>query len=70
MGRGSGSPYGEVSEPVGWQDGFDSGWDGKPKGMHWRTYKRLVAELEDFEHASNVNFYNYFGQRFGGLIDE
>lgn len=24
-------------------------WPGKPKWMHWRTYERIVAELEDCE---------------------
>ena len=27
----------------------------KPKGMHWRTYEREIAQIETFENA--FNFY-------------
>ena len=25
----------------------------KPKGMHWRTYEREIAQIETFENACN-----------------
>ncbi len=50
---------------LGWEHGDDFG--AKPKGMHWRTFNRLVAELDNFEGCSNSGFIEYFGQRFGNL---
>lgn len=42
------------------------GWDGpngwrKPKGMHWRTFEKLVAEHERFERASWAALVEGFG---------
>ena len=28
----------------------------KPKGMHWATYERIVAEIDAREHAATVAF--------------
>lgn len=33
---------------LGWQPGIENGKDSKPKGMHWRTFERLVAEHDWF----------------------
>lgn len=41
---------GKIRERLGWPPGIVNGRGGKPKGMHWRTYQRLV-----FEHDSLVN---------------
>ena len=45
------------------------GWDGphgwrKPKGMHWRTFERLVREHERFDAASWVAAAERFGMEF------
>lgn len=60
----------KIRERLGWQVGFDSGWGPKPKGMHWRTFERLVAELEDFEHASDVSLCKDLGYRFRDLFQD
>ena len=57
----------KVRERLGWASDFNSGWGPKPKGMHWRTYERLVFELEHYEQASDEQFAGYFFQRFGHL---
>lgn len=39
-------------------------WDPfpvKPKGMHWRTYERLVREYEEAEYASMIGATEKFG---------
>jgi hypothetical protein len=51
-----------------WREGFEDCRGEKPKGMHWRTYHRLVAELEHFEEAADVGFAVHFAQRFGRLV--
>lgn len=33
-----------IRERLGWEPGFLNGKGWKPKGMHWRTYRRLEAE--------------------------
>lgn len=35
---------GKVRKKLGWQPGIANSPEGKPKGMHWRTYNRLVAK--------------------------
>lgn len=35
-----------------WQAGILNGEGSKPKGMHWRTFERLLAEHKDFVNAS------------------
>lgn len=55
-----------IRRQLGWEEGWDS-WGDKPKGMHWRTYHRLVAELEDWEHQSNLCLAAFAMEKFGGL---
>ncbi len=55
----------KIRDRLEWE--YGSNWGFKPKGMHWRTFERLTAELEHFEHVSNVSFATAFNQRFGHL---
>lgn len=32
---------------LGWEPGILNGGGGKPKGMHWRTFRRLTAQYYD-----------------------
>ncbi|WP_159089301.1 hypothetical protein [Tateyamaria sp. Alg231-49] len=41
----------------------------KPKGMYWRTYHRLVDELEDAEYRSTLGWADFISQKFGNLSD-
>ncbi len=46
---------GELRRRIGGEPGiFSAPW--KPKGMHWRTYDRIVAEINAREYASLVAF--------------
>ncbi|SFL39553.1 hypothetical protein [Shimia haliotis] len=47
--------------------GWDQDWGLKPKGMHSRTFDRLVAELDFWERKSDSGFTQYFLSRFGNL---
>ncbi len=33
-----------IRERLGWEPGILNGPEGKPKGMHWRTFERLYVE--------------------------
>ena len=56
-----------IRERLGWECGWDS-WNGtKPKGMHWRTYHKLVDELEAWEHRSDLGFTAFVLEKFGGF---
>lgn len=33
----------KLRDRLGWEPGFLKGEGPKPKGMHWRTYQRLLA---------------------------
>ncbi|MEQ3729985.1 MAG: hypothetical protein ABNH38_21535 [Tateyamaria sp.] len=56
-----------IRERLGWAENPDI-WEGiKPKGMHWRTYHRLLEELDDAEYRSNVGWANFISQKFGNL---
>lgn len=57
----------KIRERLGWEAGW-ANWVHKPKEMHWRTYERLVSELEAFEQASDNGFAVHFMQRFGRLV--
>jgi hypothetical protein len=35
-----------IRERLGWQYGIFEPPEGKPKGMHWRTFERLSANAE------------------------
>ena len=41
-----------IRKRLGWIPGFLNGPEGKPKGMHWRTFNRLIAQHEAFVHAT------------------
>jgi hypothetical protein len=57
----------KIMERLGWSNEDDQYLKGKPKGMHWQTYHRLLADLHRFEAASNIAFVEFFGARFGRL---
>lgn len=57
----------KIMRRLGWSDDNDRYLKGKPKGMHWRTYHRLLADLDKFETASNGALFEYLGARFGDL---
>jgi hypothetical protein len=37
-------------------------WSPKPKGMHWRTYARLLAQLQRYEFRAHLEFTAAFDQ--------
>lgn len=50
---------------LGWSGGLSDGEGLKPRGMHWRTYKRLSAEaenaVEQCYEVAKAKFPNYEG---------
>ncbi|NOD31849.1 MULTISPECIES: hypothetical protein [Ruegeria] len=52
----------KIRERLGWLNDPDLMEGTKPKGMHWRTYYRLVAELEHWEEMSNKSLLRYLGR--------
>ena len=54
----------KLRDRLGWEAGILNGEGGKPKGMHWRTFERLVARHDD--HVEIV--LNGLASRFG-LMD-
>jgi hypothetical protein len=42
----------KIREQLGWELGILNGSGWKPKGMHWRTFRRLTAEHDALVHAS------------------
>lgn len=43
----------KVRKRLGWQAGYLNGHEGKPNGMHWATYHRLVAQHDRYAEALN-----------------
>jgi hypothetical protein len=41
-----------LRERLGWEPGILNGEGSKPKGMHWRTFTRLVAEHDELVQYS------------------
>ena len=41
-----------IRERLGWECGMLNGHGPKPKGMHWRTFDRLVSEHDEWSEAS------------------
>ncbi|SDY53906.1 hypothetical protein SAMN05444340_11022 [Citreimonas salinaria] len=41
-----------IRERLGWEPGILNGYGGKPKGMHWRTFERLVTEHDKWSDLS------------------
>lgn len=42
----------KVRDALGWGGGLASPMGGRPKGMHWKTYARLMQELADASVAA------------------
>lgn len=43
-----------VREKLGWGPGIGNGWGEKPKGMHWKTFDRLI----DIHGEAEIEAYN------------
>lgn len=54
----------KVMTRLGWASVEDRYLLGKPKGMHWRTYRRLTADLERSEAALERELFDYVSARF------
>lgn len=48
---------------LGWRPGILHDEGGKPAGMHWRTFERLVAEHETFVKQALAGMAKHFGFR-------
>lgn len=44
----------KIREKLNWQRGILNPSGSKPKGMHWKTYRRLVAEHDFYTYQSMV----------------
>jgi len=42
----------KLRDKLGWEPGCLNGPGAKPKGMHWSTFERLVAQYEVFVHGA------------------
>lgn len=51
-----------IRQRMGWMPGVANLPGGKPKGMHWRTYGRLIAEHNAFANASMTGFDERLGR--------
>ncbi|WP_135506345.1 hypothetical protein [Roseovarius aestuariivivens] len=56
----------KIRERLGWEPGCDN-WGEKPKGMHWRTYHKLIGELQAWERQSELGLAAFALEKFGGL---
>ena len=52
----------KIRERLGWECGFLNGHGLKPKGMHRKTYQRLVAEHDRWARASCSAMLQHFAQ--------
>jgi len=50
-----------IRERLGWPPGIWGGHGGKPKAMHWKTYRRLTAALDRWADASTALFMQTLG---------
>ncbi len=61
-----------LREKLKWEPGILNGdWD-KPKGMHWRTYERLVAQHDAYADASLAGMairLGLFGRGLARIVD-
>jgi hypothetical protein len=57
----------KIKTRLGWDMGSLDLWRPKPKGMHTRTFERLVAELDYWEQKSDLELSQYFLSRFGNV---
>lgn len=58
---------------LGWGAGIANPEGSKPKGMHWRTFGRLIAEYRAFANASWAGTAERLGlvnRRLTGLLDD
>ena len=53
----------KIRKRLGWQAGILNGDSGKPKGLHWATYRRLKA---DHDRLVQISFHDT-GRRLGFL---
>ncbi|WP_108839451.1 hypothetical protein [Tateyamaria sp. Alg231-49] len=60
----------KIRERLGWMTGPCDPWGDKPKGMHQKTYERLLYELDHWEGASDNAFAVAFMERFSHLVDD
>lgn len=63
----------KIRERLGWERGILNGHRGKPKGMHWKTYRRLQTQHDDFVTVSLNGMAKRLGllnQQLQGLRDD
>ena len=58
-----------IRKRLGWEPGILNGPGLKPKGMHWRTYERLLAQHDDFVGVSLAGMSRKLGLLRGQLED-
>lgn len=57
-----------IRDKMGWPGGILEGGDwGKPKGMHWRTYKRLCREHDALSDRALVGIMDHLNRLSGRL---
>lgn len=49
----------KVKRSIGWETGCYAGYGPKPKHMHWKTFGRLVDEIERHERIAGMVFAQY-----------
>lgn len=57
----------KIKARLGWDRSPCGDWGLRPKGMHRKTFVRLLAELDHWDSASDAAFGQYFIARFGHL---
>jgi hypothetical protein len=55
----------KIMSRLGWSSDDDRYLLGKPKGMHWRTYRKLTTDLDVLEAASDAGLLVHISARFG-----
>lgn len=56
-------PYHQINKVrrrLGWVPGYLNGHETKPKGMHWKTYDRLIQKHRVYEHILNTELESFF----------
>ncbi|MDO6587135.1 hypothetical protein Q4543_16630 [Salipiger sp. 1_MG-2023] len=53
---------GKIRDRLQWEPGILNGEGGKPKGMHWRTYRKLVHQQHQLSQASVAAMLARFGR--------
>lgn len=51
----------KLRDRLGWEPGFFNGVGDRPKGMHWRTFYRLVAQHDDLVRSCLVYLHGQIG---------